>query len=161
MRFLNSTLSFLTLIVIWILFPHLSYQSVSFHWHFPWSIQNCSVHPDLKKSNIDLRRSPQLSSYISLLILVKTHWKSSWITSCWLFIYQQPPQFFPVCLFQSSFYWNYSYLRSKDSVGAIGCWGWRVVRAMWLGPPIGDGRRDCVMGDCTSQSGGGVFLVVR
>jgi len=31
--------------------------------------------------------------------------------SSWLFIYQQPPQFFPVCLYQISFYWNYSSLR--------------------------------------------------
>jgi len=31
---------------------------------------------------------------------------------CWLFIYQQPLKFFSVCLYQTSFYWNYSSLRS-------------------------------------------------
>jgi len=60
-------------------------------------------------SRLDKDDLGNISSYISHLILVTTYWR--YMTSCWLFIYQQFAQFFPICLYQTSFYWNYSSLR--------------------------------------------------
>jgi len=68
MRFQNSTLSLLTLIAIWILFLNLSWNNalisyfplsltssiyICLCWYFPDQFNNCSVHPHLKKSNLD------------------------------------------------------------------------------------------------------------
>jgi len=77
--------------------------------------KNCSVHPHLKKSNLDKDDLGKYHPiyYLSFLSkLTETVVKLRLLDYLFLLIYQQHSKYFPVCLYQISLYWKYSPLRS-------------------------------------------------
>ena len=69
--------------------------------------EDYSVHPLLKKSNVTKENLSNVQDNISPIVPIQTHSGTFYKSTCWQSQWEQPHDFFPVCLHQIQLYWDH------------------------------------------------------